>query len=45
MEDLGKLYKKFCKERCVHKDDSELWHKLQPCLDCPVESFVEFVAE
>lgn len=49
-EFLDGLYETFCKTYCPYasnreKEPERYKRGLEPCLNCPVESFTEFIAE
>lgn len=40
------LFHDFCQNRCIQADKSyPLWHKMQPCLNCPAASFAEYLGD
>ena len=39
---LDKIFQLFCEQDCNHREtDYPLWKKLEPCLNCPAEEFME----
>ena len=40
------MFEKFCEESCPYKENRSYghgWMKMEPCLNCPIDSFHGFV--